>query len=457
MRLAVLGAGYVGLVTSTCLAEIGHSVACIDLDEQKMARLSRGEIPFHERGLSELVMANVQAGRLRFSSRLDAVVADAEAVFIAVGTPTLEADGRADLSQVYAAARSIARLVSSGALIIVKSTVPVGTGDEIERIIRTANPVADFDVVSNPEFLREGAAIDDFMHPDRVVIGVESERARARASAIYAPLKLAPETTLLVSRRSSELTKYAANGFLAIKLSYINEIADFCETVGADIEDVARGVGLDRRIGAAFLRPGPGYGGSCLPKDTLALARSAEDHGIASRMIDATIVVNNSRRRMMVQRIADAAGGDLENKMVAVLGLTFKANTDDLRESPAVDIVRGMLQRGARVRAFDPAGMAERKLLPPDLVCASSAYDAAEKADVLVIATEWPEFRSLDLPRLRRAMNGTVMVDLRNLFSAKAASGSGFIYHGVGRGANGAGVVDRKHAVTRFETAAATS
>ncbi len=432
MRIAVLGAGYVGLVSGACLADFGHFVTCVDLDIGKVERLRRGEIPIYEPGLDELVAHNVQSGRLAFTTDFAAAVAEADVVFIAVGTPPRKGDGHADLSYVYGAAAAIADAMKGFTVIVTKSTVPVGTGDEVERIIRDINPAAEFAVVSNPEFLREGAAIADFKEPDRVVVGVEDERAKAVMSEVYRPLStVAP--LVFVSRRSSELIKYASNGFLAVKIAYINEMADLCEATGADVMDVAHGIGLDKRIGSRFLNAGPGYGGSCFPKDTLALMKAARDHGSPVSLIEATVTANDNRKRAMARKVVAACGGDVRNKTVAILGLTFKPDTDDMRESPAISIIQALQDRGARIVAYDPQGMEAAAGILDGVEFRDDAYEVAPNADVAVVVTEWDEFKALDLARFGGMMRHKVLVDLRNIYRVEDVAHHGFRYASLGR------------------------
>ena len=436
MRIAMIGTGYVGLVSGACFSEFGIDVVCVDKDASKIERLNAGEIPIFEPGLDELVAENVAAGRLAFTTGLAGAVAGADAVFVAVGTPSRRGDGHADLSYVHAAAREIAAAMTGYTVVVTKSTVPVGTGREVERIIREVRPDADFDVVSNPEFLREGSAINDFMRPDRVVIGTDSERARAVMRQLYRVLYLIETPIVFTGRETSELIKYAGNAFLAMKITFINEIADLCEAVGADVNDVARGIGLDGRIGKKFLHAGPGYGGSCFPKDTLALVRTARDFGAPVRLIETTVDINDRRKKALAARVAKAAGGNLAGRTVAVLGLTFKPNTDDMRDSASLDLVPGLIGLGAKVRAFDPEGMAEAKAQLPDaVVYCADAYDAMTGADVLVILTEWNAFRSLDLERVKSLMAAPVMVDLRNVYDPVEMAARGFSYSGIGRAA----------------------
>ena len=434
MRIAMIGAGYVGLVSGACFSEFGIDVVCVDNDENKINRLRGGEIPIYEPGLEDLVGRNTAAGRLTFDTDTAAAVRGADAVFIAVGTPSRRGDGHADLSYVHAAAREIARALNGYTVIVTKSTVPVGTGREVARIVREARPDADFDVAANPEFLREGSAIDDFMRPDRVVVGVESERAREVLSSIYRPLYLIETPVLFTGLETAELIKYACNGFLATKVTFINEMADLCEKVGADVHDVARGIGLDGRIGRKFLHPGPGFGGSCFPKDTLALSRTAAEYGAPARIIETVIEVNEARKRRMADKIVAACGGSVAGKTIGVLGLTFKPNTDDMRESPSLTIVPALQAAGATIRAFDPAGMAEAKRLLDDVVWCEDAYDAAMGADALVIITEWNAFRALDLARVKSIMSAPLLIDLRNVYEPDDVARAGFAYFCVGRG-----------------------
>jgi UDPglucose 6-dehydrogenase len=436
MRVAVIGAGYVGLVSGVCLADFGHHVTCIDKDARRIAALKRGEIPIFEPGLDALVEANVRQGRLFFAADLAAVSA-ADAVFIAVGTPSRRGDGHADLSFVYAAVKDVAPLLAETAILVTKSTVPVGTGDEIERLVRRRRPNADIAVVSNPEFLREGTAIKDFNHPDRVVIGTEDAHARAVLADLYRPL-LDAAPFVYVARRTAELIKYAANAFLATKITFINEIADLCECVGGDVLDVARGIGLDERIGPKFLLPGPGIGGSCLPKDGLALIKTAHDNGMQLRLIETVCAVNEARKHAMARKVAAALDGSVRGKTVGVLGLTFKADTDDTRDSPSVALIAGLQDLGATVRAYDPAGMEQAKLSLPAVDYCSSAYAAAEGADALVIATEWPQFRALDLARLKKIMTQPLIVDLRNVYDIEDMKRANFRYVALGRSGHAA-------------------
>src|SRR5665811_217731 len=404
MRIAMIGTGYVGLVSGACFADFGHQVTCVDKDGDKIASLRRGEIPIFEHGLDALVAANVKAGRLDFATDLAAPVARADAVFIAVGTPSRRGDGHADLSYVHAAAREIARDLKGFTVVITKSTVPVGTGDDVERIITETNPKADVIVASNPEFLREGAAIRDFKHPDRIVVGTEDERARKVLSDIYRPLYLNQAPIMYTTRRTAELIKYAANAFLATKITFINEIADLAEKVGADVQEVARGIGLDNRIGAKFLHAGPGFGGSCFPKDAVALLKTAQDHGAPMRIVETVSAVNDQRKRAMARKVFAALGGSVRGKTIAVLGLTFKPNTDDMRDSPAISIITALQDGGARINAFDPEGMDQARLVLDDLTFFYDPYSCSDKADALVIVTEWDAFRALDLDRVKAAL-----------------------------------------------------
>jgi UDPglucose 6-dehydrogenase len=433
MRIAMIGSGYVGLVSGACFAQFGHDVICVDKEEGKIARLLKGEMPIYEPGLDRMVIDNMRAGRLSFATSLVDAVGKADAVFIAVGTPTRRGDGHADLSYVYAAAAEIADAIQGYTVIVTKSTVPVGTGREVARIIRETRPAAEFDVASNPEFLREGAAIEDFMKPDRVVIGVESQRARDVMSAIYRPLNLIQTPMVFTNIETAEVTKYAGNAFLATKITFINEIADLCEKVGADVHDVARGIGLDGRIGRKFLHPGPGFGGSCFPKDTLALAYTAREANAPQTIVEQVIEVNNARKKRMARKVIEFCGGSVRGLTVGVLGLTFKPNTDDMRDAPSLDIVPALLAGGARIVAFDPEGMSEAAKLLPGISVAKTAYEAAADADVLVVITEWHEFRGLDPRRIKEAMRQPRIVDLRNIFNPEEMRGLGFAYEGVGR------------------------
>ncbi|MCH8213771.1 MAG: UDP-glucose/GDP-mannose dehydrogenase family protein [Proteobacteria bacterium] len=433
MHVAMIGTGYVGLVSGVCFSEFGLDVVCVDKNADKIDRLNRGELPLYEPGLDSLMAGNVKGGRLSFTTDLGKAVDGAEAVFIAVGTPSRRGDGHADVSFVYEAAREIAAAIGGYTVIVNKSTVPVGTADEVERIIREARPDAEFDVVSNPEFLREGSAINDFMRPDRVIIGSNSERANAVMRQLYRPLFLIETPILFTSRPTSELIKYAANSFLATKITFINEIADLCEKVGADVHDVARGIGLDGRIGRKFLHAGPGYGGSCFPKDTLALVRTAQELGGRMRIVEAVTEINAARKKHMAQKVVDACGGSVDGKTIAVLGLTFKPNTDDMREAPSLDIVSALQAAGATVRAFDPAGMGEAKAVLDGVVWCDNAYDTMIDAEALTIITEWNEFRALDFDHVKSLMKRPVMVDLRNIYNPDEMAAAGFHYTCVGR------------------------
>ncbi len=433
MRVTMIGTGYVGLVSGACFADFGHTVTCVDKDEGKIARLQKGEIPIFEPGLGALVRDNVEQGRLSFTTDPSAAIRDADAVFIAVGTPSRRGDGHADLTYVYNAAEEIASLMNGYTVVVTKSTVPVGTGDEVEAIIKKKRPDAEFAVVSNPEFLREGAAISDFKRPDRVVVGADDERAREVMRDLYRPLFLNETPIIFTERRTSELIKYAANGFLAMKITFINEIADLCEAVGANVQEVARGIGLDNRIGKKFLNAGPGYGGSCFPKDTLALMKTARDHKAPIELIETTVRVNTARKQKMAQKIIDALGGNVSGKTIAVLGLTFKPNTDDMRDAPALDIVPALQDEGAKVRAFDPEGMEEAKHMLKDVAFASGPYDCVQDADAVVFITEWDQFRALDLDRMKKALKTPVVIDLRNIYRPTEMAAKGFRYVSVGR------------------------
>ncbi|KAA5604549.1 UDP-glucose/GDP-mannose dehydrogenase family protein [Roseospira marina] len=433
MRISMIGTGYVGLVSGTCFSEFGVDVVCVDKDAGKIERLNGGEIPIFEPGLDAMVASNVAGGRLSFTTDLAASVAASDAVFIAVGTPSRRGDGHADLSYVYAAAREIARAMTGYTVVVTKSTVPVGTGREVARIIREERPDADFDVVSNPEFLREGSAIQDFMRPDRVVIGTSSPRAQQVMRQLYRVLYLIETPILFTELETSELIKYAANTFLATKITFINEVADLCEKVGANVHDVARGIGLDNRIGRKFLHAGPGYGGSCFPKDTLALVRTAQECGAPLRIVETVVDINSTRKKAMAGRVLAACGGSLEGKTVAVLGLTFKPNTDDMRDAPSLDIVPALVTAGATVQAFDPEGMAEAKPLLPEITYCEDAYGAMTGADVVVLLTEWNEFRALDLDRAKALLKAPVMVDLRNVYTPADMVAAGFTYSSIGR------------------------
>ena len=430
----MIGGGYVGLVSGACFAELGNEVAIVEVDEAKLASLNAGSIPIYEPGLQPLVADNVKAGRLTFGNDIATAVAGADAVFIAVGTPTRRGDGHADLSYVFAAVEQVARKLTGYTVIVTKSTVPVGTGRRIREILDQVRPDVEIDVASNPEFLREGSAIPDFMRPDRVVIGVETDRAREILRQIYRPLYLIEAPILFTGLETAELIKYAANSFLAMKVTFINEMADICERAGADVHDVARGIGLDGRIGRKFLHPGPGFGGSCFPKDTLAMVRIAQDHGAPSRLIEAVVAVNDARKASMAARIIAAAGGSVRGKTIAVLGLTFKPETDDMRDAPAIPIVGRLAEDGAHVRAFDPAGMEQaRPMLPESVQYCRDAMDAVQGADLLVVCTEWNEFRAIAPERLKEAMRGDLVVDLRNMYEAPAMKAAGFRYQSIGR------------------------
>ncbi|KFC62698.1 Nucleotide sugar dehydrogenase [Devosia sp. LC5] len=433
MRVTMIGSGYVGLVSGACFADFGHDVVCVDLNTAKIAALQRGEIPIFEPGLDALVANNASAGRLKFTSDLPSAVAQADIVFVAVGTPSRRGDGHADLSYVYAAAREIAQAVRGFTVVVTKSTVPVGTGDEVERIIREINPDADVVVVSNPEFLREGAAIEDFKRPDRIVVGLEDERARPVMEEVYRPLYLNQGPLIFTGRRTAELTKYAGNAFLAMKITFINEIADLCEQTGANVQDVARGIGADNRIGSKFLHPGPGYGGSCFPKDTLALAKTGQDYGTPLRLVETTIAINDQRKRAMGRKVVAALQGKARGKTVGVLGLTFKPNTDDMRDAPSIAVIQTLVDAGARVRAYDPQGMEAAKAVLENVEYCEDAYDAAKGADCLVLVTEWNAFRSLDLARIKDLMISPVLVDLRNVYRPGEVEAAGFTYSSVGR------------------------
>ena len=433
MRVAMIGTGYVGLVSGACFADFGHEVVCVDKDASKVEMLNSGGIPIYEPGLDLLVERNVREGRLSFTQDISDAVRTADAVFIAVGTPSRRGDGYADLSYVYAAAKEVAEVMDGYTVVVTKSTVPVGTGDEVERIIRETRPDADFAVVSNPEFLREGAAIDDFKRPDRVVVGTNDDRARTLMRELYRPLFLNETPIVFTARRTSELIKYAANAFLAMKITFINEIADLCEHVGANVQEVAKGVGLDNRIGGKFLHAGPGYGGSCFPKDTLALTRTAQDSGSPLRLIETVVEVNDARKKAMADKVIAACGGDVKGKTIAVLGVTFKPNTDDMREAPSLEIIPALQKAGATIRAFDPAGTVEAEKLLDNVKFVSGPYFCAEGADAPVIITEWNEFRALDLDRVRETMKGSTLVDLRNIYDPADMKDRGFHYVSVGR------------------------
>jgi UDPglucose 6-dehydrogenase len=433
MQIAMIGTGYVGLVSGACFSEFGHDVVCVDRDAAKIAALRSGEVPIFEPGIEPLVARNVAEGRLSFSTDLAAAVHGADAVFIAVGTPSRRGDGHADLAYVHAAAAEIGTALNGYTVIVTKSTVPVGTSREVARILREARPDADFDVASNPEFLREGAAIGDFMRPDRVVIGTGSERAREVLGRVYRPLYLIETPIIFTEPETAELIKYAANAFLATKITFINEMADLCEKLGADVHDVARGIGLDGRIGRKFLHAGPGFGGSCFPKDTLALVRTAEQAGAPTRIVESVIAVNDARKRQMAAKIVEHCGGSVAGKTIAVLGLTFKPNTDDMRDAPSLDIIPALIEAGATVRAYDPEGLDEAKKLLDGVAWCEGAYEALESADALVIITEWNAFRALDLARVKELMKAPVMIDLRNIYDPREMAAAGFDYTGIGR------------------------
>jgi UDPglucose 6-dehydrogenase len=434
MNITMIGTGYVGLVTGACLAEFGHRVTCMDLDRSKIERLRNGEIPIYEPGLDVLVAKGVKDGRLQFSSDMADCVPSAQAVFVAVGTPSSRrGDGYADLTYIYAAAKDIAKHLKDYTVVVDKSTVPVGTARQVQRIIREENPEAEFDVASNPEFLREGAAINDFMRPDRVVVGTDSEKAREVMKEVYDPLFLLSTPFVFTGLESAELIKYAANAFLAMKISFINEMSTLCEEVGADVVDLAKGIGLDGRIGSKFLHPGPGYGGSCFPKDTLALLRIAQEHGVSARSVEAAVEINAAQKARMVKKIRDALGGNEAGKTIAALGLAFKPETDDLRESPPLSILPPLAEKGAIIRAHDPQAMEEAKEMYPDFTYVQNAYEACEGADVVVLFTEWNQYRALNLADLKATMKGSIFVDLRNVYSPKQIIDAGFTYYGLGR------------------------
>ncbi len=433
MRIAMIGTGYVGLVSGACFADFGHHVICVDKDANKIAALNQGKMPIYEPGLADLVASNVREGRLAFATELADAVRRADAVFVAVGTPSRRGDGHADLSYVFAAAAEIAAELDGFTVVVTKSTVPVGTGDEIEAIIRQRRPDAEFAVVSNPEFLREGAAIRDFKHPDRIVVGTTDQRAREVMAEIYRPLYLNAAPILYTGRRTAELIKYSANAFLATKITFINEIADLCEKVGADVQDVARGIGLDNRIGSKFLHAGPGFGGSCFPKDAQALIKTAQDFAAPLRIVETVMAVNGVRKRAMARKVAAALGGNLRGKTIALLGLTFKPNTDDMREAPSLTLTTALKDLGAQVRAYDPVGMEQAKLVLEDVVYCDGPYTCAEGAHALVIVTEWEQFRALDFERLKHVMAQPVLVDLRNIYRPEEVARHDFLYDCVGR------------------------
>jgi UDPglucose 6-dehydrogenase len=433
MKIVMVGAGYVGLVSGACFSDFGHDVICVDTDASKIAALLAGRMPIFEPGLDRLVADNVAANRLAFSTDLAAAVKGAAVVMIAVGTPSRRGDGHADLTYVYAAARDLAPHLDAGTVVVTKSTVPVGTGDEIERSLREARPGVQLSVASNPEFLREGAAIEDFKRPNRIVIGVEDDHARDVLGDVYRPLFLNQAPIQVTKRRAAELIKYAANAFLAVKITFINEMADLCEAVGVDVQEVARGIGSDNRIGSKFLHAGPGYGGSCFPKDTRALLQTAHDHGVAARIVETVDAVNTNRKRSMARKVVSALGGDVRGKTVAVLGLTFKPNTDDMREAPAIALITALKDLGATVRGFDPVGMEQARATLPEIAYADSAYACIDGADALVIATEWDAFRALDLARIKSLLKSPVVVDLRNIYRLEDMRRHGFVYTSVGR------------------------
>lgn len=433
MKIAMIGSGYVGLVSGVCFADFGHKVTCVDVDADKITRLQSGIMPIYEPGLQELVAKNVREKRLSFTTSLKEGMEKADAVFIAVGTPSRRGDGHADLTYVYQAAEEIAHEIKDYVVVVTKSTVPVGTGDAVEEIIRKARPDAAFAVVSNPEFLREGAAINDFKRPDRIVIGTMDQQARDVMSEIYRPLYLNQSPLVFTDRRTSELIKYAANAFLAMKITFINEMADLCEAVGGNVQDVARGIGLDNRIGSKFLHAGPGYGGSCFPKDTQALARTAQEAHAPVRLVETTIAINTARKKAMAQRIIKACGGSVKGKTIAIMGLTFKPNTDDMRDAPALDIIPALQNAGAQIRAHDPEGMEHAKTMLENVTFCNDAYEAAHQADAAVIVTEWDAYRALDFAQLKEVMQSPVLVDLRNIYRSSEMARHGFSYIGIGR------------------------
>ncbi|MCC8954814.1 UDP-glucose/GDP-mannose dehydrogenase family protein [Bradyrhizobium sp. Pear77] len=433
MKIAMVGTGYVGLVSGACFADFGHQVVCVDKDAGKIEALKRGKIPIYETDLDKLVETNTAAGRLTFTTELAGAVGDADAVFIAVGTPSRRGDGHADLSYVYAAAKEIGAALNKFTVVVTKSTVPVGTGDEVERLIRETRPDADFAVASNPEFLREGAAIQDFRHPDRIVVGTEDDRAKRVMGEVYRPLYLNQAPILYTARRTAELIKYAANAFLATKITFINEIADLSEKVGANVQEVARGIGLDNRIGTKFLHAGAGYGGSCFPKDTRALFKTALDHDVQLKIVEATLTANDNRKRAMARKVSNVLGGELRGKTIGVLGLTFKPDTDDMREAPSIPLINGLIDFGAKVRAYDPIGMEQARKELPEIEYCKDAYECARQADALVIVTEWRQFRALDLKRIKQEMKHPVVVDLRNIYRPDEMAAHGFTYDSIGR------------------------
>ncbi len=433
MRVTMIGAGYVGLVSGACFADFGHTVTCVDKDAGKIERLEKGVMPIYEPGLAELVASNVKEGRLFFSLDAREAIKSADAVFIAVGTPSRRGDGHADLSYVYAAAKEIAEHMDGFTVVVTKSTVPVGTGDEVEEIIRKTNPNAKFAVVSNPEFLREGAAISDFKRPDRVVVGTDNEEARERMRELYRPLFLNETPMLFTERRTSELIKYAANAFLAVKITFINEMADLCEKVGANVQDVSKGIGLDNRIGKKFLHAGPGYGGSCFPKDTLALTKTANDAGSPVRIVDTVVQVNAARKKAMADRVIKALGGSVKGKTIGVLGLAFKPNTDDMRDAPSLDIIPALQAAGARIKAYDPESMHEAGKMLTEVDFCDGPYHAVDGADAMVLITEWDQFRALDFDRVKKLLKSPVVVDLRNVYQPADMQRRGFAYASIGR------------------------
>src|SRR5579872_1125942 len=433
MRIVMLGTGYVGLVSGACLAGFGHHVTCVDKNDARISSLTRGEMPIFEPDLDRLIKSNAGAGRLVFTTDIVGPIAHAQAIFIAVGTPSRRGDGHADLGQVYAASHEIAKAVKPFAVVVTKSTVPVGTGDEVERIFMEVNPAANVSVVSNPEFLREGAAVRDFKHPDRIIVGTLDERARKVMGEIYRPLYLNHAPILYTGRRTAELIKYAANAFLATKVTFINEIADLAEKVGADVQEIARGMGMDNRIGSKFLHAGPGFGGSCFPKDARALVKIAQDYDVQLRIVEAVLSVNDNRKRAMARKVSTAVGSSLRGKTIAVLGLTFKPDTDDMREAPSIPLVTGLLDMGAKVRAHDPVGMEQARKELPEIEYCDDPYLCAKGADALVLVTEWVQYRAMDLERLRREMAQPVIVDLRNIYRLDEMAAHGFTYESVGR------------------------
>ena len=433
MRVAMIGTGYVGLVSGVCFADFGHSVICVDKDPKKIDVLNNGGVPIYEPGLADLVAKNVSAGRLSFTTEIEDAVKNADAVFIAVGTPSRRGDGHADLSYVYAAAEEIAGVMDGYTVIVTKSTVPVGTGDEVQARIRKVRPDGKFDVVSNPEFLREGAAIEDFKRPDRVVVGTDSERAQEIMRSLYRPLFINETPIVFTNRRTSELIKYAGNAFLATKITFINEMADLCEKVGANVQEVSKGIGLDGRIGGKFLHAGPGYGGSCFPKDTLAVVKTAQDAGAPLQIVEAVIAANEERKNKMADKVISACGGTVKGKTIAVLGLAFKPNTDDMRDSPSIPVINKLLAGGAAIRAYDPEAMSEAKSLLPNITYCDNSYDCIEGADALVIITEWDQFRALDMDRVKDLLAAPVLIDLRNIYHPQRMKGRGFTYISVGR------------------------